>query len=84
MIMRMLILMNKKQPLKLKKVLFLLMLMLKVGLKKYEMMLEFKYCKVVNVSNKFIDESKNGTLHFEDIPDNALDKYEAKLKKERI
>lgn len=42
---------------------------------------EFKDGKVVNVSTQFVDESKNWTLLFEGIPDNALDAYEAKLKK---
>ncbi len=43
---------------------------------------EFKYGKVVNVSTQSVDESKNWTVMFEDVPNNALDTYEAALKKD--
>ena len=42
---------------------------------------EFKDGKVVNVSTQSMDESKNWTVLFEDVPNNALDTYEAALKK---
>jgi len=42
---------------------------------------EFKEGKIVNVSTQFVDNNKNWTLLFEDIPDKALNNYEAKLRK---
>lgn len=42
---------------------------------------EFNEGKIVNVSTQVVDEGKNWTLLFEDIPDKALNDYENKLKK---
>ena len=42
---------------------------------------EFKEGKIVNVSTQVMDEGKNWTLLFEEIPDKALNDYEAILKK---
>jgi len=42
---------------------------------------EFKEGKIVNVSTQFVDNNKNWTLLYEDIPDKALNNYEAKLRK---
>ena len=41
---------------------------------------EFKDGKIVNISTRVIEESKNWSLLFEDVGDKALNDYEAKLK----
>lgn len=42
---------------------------------------EFKEGKIVNISTRVADDSKNWNLLFEEVVDKALNDYEAKLKK---